>query len=79
MAAVSASVRHREAPDAGISAQCCICKFISSGGDIMLPLRSVMIQTDPTTIRNTMSTPNASARTLLVLSGAVVMCRKKTR
>ena len=57
--------------------QCCMT-FISSPDD-MLPLRSVMIQSEPTTTRNTMSTPNASARTLLVLSGAVVMCRKKTR
>ena len=60
-------------------AQCCICKFISSAGHIMLSFRLVMIQSDPTTTRNTMRMPNASASTLLALSGPVVMCRKKTR
>lgn len=38
-----------------------------------------MIQMDPPITRKTMSTPNASARTLLVLSGPVVMCRKKNK
>jgi hypothetical protein len=70
----------RSSPPTSISQaiQCCI-RFIDSADIIMLVFRSVMIQSDPTTTRNTMSTPNASARTLLVLSGAVVMCRKKTK
>jgi len=38
-----------------------------------------MIHSDPPTTKVTMSTPNASASTLLVLSGPVVMCRKNTR
>ena len=59
--------------------QCFIGKFISSGGGIMLSFRFVMIQSEPTTTKNTMRMPNASASTLLVLSGPVVMCRKKTR
>ena len=61
------------------SGQGCVCMFISSVGGIMLSFRFVMIQSDPATTRVTMSTPNASASTLLVLSGPVVMCRKKTR
>src|SRR5712672_31211 len=64
---------------ATLCAQCCICKFISSAPGIMLSFKLDMIQRDPATTRKTMSTPNASASTLLVLSGAVVMCRKKTR
>lgn len=59
--------------------QCCICKFIRSCDGIKLSFRFVMIQSDPTTTRKTMSMPNASASTLLVLSDPVVMCRKKTR
>ena len=65
-------------PDAD-SLQCCICISISSAGGIMLSFRSAMIHSEPTTTRITMSTPNASASTLLVLSGPVVMCRKNTR
>ena len=38
-----------------------------------------MIQSDPTIRRKTIKTPNASASTLLTLSGPVVMCRKKTQ
>ena len=38
-----------------------------------------MIHSDPTITSMTISTPNASARTLLALSGPVVMWRKKTR
>ena len=38
-----------------------------------------MIQSDPTMINMTMRTPNASASTLLALSGPVVMWMKKTR
>jgi 5-aminolevulinate synthase len=59
--------------------QCRICEFISSGGGIMLSLRLVMIHVDPAITRNTTRRPNASASTLLVLSGPVVMWRKKTR
>src|SRR5262245_30170456 len=64
---------------AGDAGQCCICKFISSAGGIRLLLKSNMIHSDPATTMVTMSTPNASASTLLVLSGPVVMCRKNTR
>jgi hypothetical protein len=63
---------------AGNAGQCCICEFISSAGGIMLAFKSDMIHSDPATTRVTMSTPNASASTLFVLSGPVVMCRKKT-
>jgi hypothetical protein len=59
-------------------AQCCRCKFIGSGGIVPL-LRLLMIYSEPATTRITMSTPNASASTSLVLSGPVVMCRKNTR
>ena len=59
--------------------QCCICKFICSPDGIMSSFKSAMIHSEPATTRITMSTPNASASTLLVLSGPVVMCRKKTR
>ena len=38
-----------------------------------------MIHSDPATTRNTISTPNATASTLFVLSGPVPMCRKNTR
>ena len=38
-----------------------------------------MIQIVPTITRKTIRTPNASARTLFVLSGPLVMWRKKTR
>src|SRR6476661_10500821 len=48
-------------------------------GIIMFWLISAMIHMEPATTTKTMSTPNANARTLLVLSGPVVMCRKKTR
>src|SRR5260370_33702832 len=59
--------------------QCCICRFIISAAGIMLSFRSAMIKSDPTTTRATISTPKASAITLLVLSGPVVTCRKNTR
>jgi hypothetical protein len=55
-----------------------MCKFISSAGGVMPSFRFVMIHNDPAATMITMSTPNASASTLLVLSGPVVMCRKKT-
>ena len=45
----------------------------------MLPLRLAMIQTEPVMTRKTISTPKASARILLVLSGPLPRCRKKTR
>jgi hypothetical protein len=51
----------------------------SSSGDIILAFRLAMIRSEPATTKVTMSTPNASTGTLFVLSGAVVMCRKKTR
>ncbi|SUJ26223.1 Uncharacterised protein [Sphingomonas paucimobilis] len=38
-----------------------------------------MIQIDPSSTSVTINTPNSSASTLLLLSGPVVMCRKKTR
>ncbi len=38
-----------------------------------------MIHTLPSTVTSTMNTPNASAMMLLVLSGPVVMWRKKAR
>ncbi len=56
-----------------------ICMFIMPAGGIMLPFRFVMIKSEPATTKVTMSKPNASASTLFVLSGPVVMCRKKTR
>jgi hypothetical protein len=59
--------------------QCCICKFIGSPEGIMFAVMSLMIHSEPATTRKTIRTPNASARTLLVLSGPVVMCRKNTR
>src|SRR3982074_34494 len=45
----------------------------------MLWLRFAMIHSDPPISRMTIRTPKASASTLLVLSGPVVMCRKNTR
>src|SRR5215831_886778 len=64
---------------AGDAVQRCMCRSISSRPGIRVLLRSVMIYSEPATTRNTISTPNASASTLLVLSGPVVMWRKKTR
>jgi hypothetical protein len=55
------------------SGQCCICKFISSVCAAIFSFKLAMITSDPARTRNTMSTPNASARILLVLSGPVVM------
>jgi hypothetical protein len=49
--------------------QCCVCRFISSAAGILLSFRSDMIRSDPTTTRATISTPNASAITLLVWPG----------
>src|SRR5262249_15303394 len=46
---------------------------------IMLLLRLAMIQTEPVMTSKTISTPNARARILFVLSGPVRRCRKKTR
>ena len=46
---------------------------------IMLWFIVVMIDSVPTISNVTISRPKASASTLLVLSGPVVMCRKKTR
>ena len=45
----------------------------------MLAFMWLMMNSEPATTRNTMSTPKASAITLLVLSGPVVMWRKNTR
>src|SRR6185437_2968603 len=46
---------------------------------IMLPLRWYMTHIEPKNMSETMSTPKARASALLVLSGEVVRCRKKTR
>ena len=46
---------------------------------VMFWWRLLMIQSDPTMINMTISTPKASASTLLALSGPVVMWMKKTR
>jgi hypothetical protein len=60
--------------------QCCIiCMFITSDDGIRLSFRFVMITSEPPTTRSTTRMPKASASTLLVLSGAVVICRKNTR
>lgn len=48
-------------------------------GISMFSFISAMIHIEPATTTKTMSTPKASARTLLVLSGPLVMCRKNTR
>ena len=61
------------------SCQRCIRKFICSPDGIMLAFKSPMIHSEPPTTSATMSTPNASASTLLVLSGPVPMCRKNTK
>ena len=55
------------------------CISIMSAAGIMLPFRLAMITREPAITSRTMSTPNASASTLFVLSGPVVMCRKNTR
>src|SRR5260370_1809746 len=49
------------------------------GIGIILLLRLAMIQTEPVMTRKAISTPKASARILLVLSGPLPKCRKKTR
>ncbi len=60
--------------------QCCIRIFIGPADGIsMFWFISAMIHIEPATTTNTMSTPKASASTLLVLSGPVVTCRKNTR
>ena len=60
--------------------QCCILMLIGAPDGIsMLSFISAMIHIVPTTTTNTMSRPKASASTLFVLSGPVVMCRKNTR
>ena len=60
--------------------QCCILMFIGSpDGIIMFAFISATIHIVPATTTNTISTPKASASTLLVLSGPLVMCRKNTR
>ena len=46
------------------------------GMSSMFSFKLAMITSDPTRTSNTMSTPNASARMLLVLSGPVVMWRR---
>jgi hypothetical protein len=47
--------------------------FISSAGGIMFSFKLDMIHSEPAATIVTMSTPNASASTLLVLSGPVVI------
>ena len=60
--------------------QCCIPMLIGApDGIIMLAFISAMIHIVPATTTNTMRTPKASASTLLVLSGPLVICRKNTR
>jgi hypothetical protein len=60
--------------------QCCILMLIGSpDGIVMFAFKSAMIHIVPATTTNTMRTPKASASTLLVLSGPLVMCRKNTR
>jgi cation diffusion facilitator family transporter len=63
----------------GRIAQCCICRFMSAGSGAMFAFMCAMIQIVPIITRKTMRTPKASASTLLVLSGPLVMWRKKTR
>jgi hypothetical protein len=64
-------LRHA-APTSGTSLdQSGICKFIISPSAIMFSFKLAMITRDPERTRNTMSTPNASARTLWALSGPV--------
>lgn len=53
----------------------CIGRSVDSGS--MFWLKCVIAQIEPNTTRHTMSTPKASAITLLALSGSVVMCKKK--
>jgi hypothetical protein len=50
-----------------------------AGIGIMLLLRLAMIQIEPVMTRKTINTPNARARILFVLSGALPIWRKKTR
>jgi vacuolar iron transporter family protein len=57
---------------------CIICCCISPAG-ITRSLRLAMIHSEPPITRMTISTPKASASALLVLSGSLVMWRKKTR
>src|SRR5438309_1100954 len=64
-------------PLAELSVHRCICIICCIG--IRLSFRWAMIHNDPAITSATISTPKASASTLLVLSGAVVICRKKTR
>src|SRR6185369_3628483 len=60
--------------------QCCILMLIGApDGIIMFAFISATIHIVPATTTNTMRTPKASASTLLVLSGPLVMCRKNTR
>jgi len=60
--------------------QCCILMLIGApDGIIMLSFISAMIHIVPATTTNAVRTPKASASALLVLSGPLVMCRKKTR
>ena len=67
------------APCVARAAQFCIRMFIGAGDGIMLSFMSVTIHNVPATTTNTMSSPKASASTLFVLSGPVVICRKNTR
>lgn len=56
---------------------CCICIVWSMV--VMFRFMFVMIHSEPAMINRTIRTPNASAMTLLLLSGPVVMWMKKTR
>ncbi|MGY3423440.1 hypothetical protein ACVWZW_003915 [Bradyrhizobium sp. F1.13.4] len=60
--------------------QCCILMLIGApDGIIMFVFISATIHIVPAITTNTMRTPKASASTLLVLSGPLLMCRKNTR
>ena len=71
IAGETASARGETAADQQSSRHLCIGMSRSIG--IMFWLRLVMIHTDPTISTNTIKTPNASAITLFMLSGLVVM------
>ena len=57
----------------------CICSCISRSMGIMLWFKCAMMIIEPNTSRPTTKMPKASARTLLVWSGALEMCRKNTK
>ena len=66
-------------PRAEVTASFQRCISMMADAGIMFALRFAMIQSDPPTTSVTIKTPKASASTLLVLSGPVLMCRKNTK